>query len=84
MKIRIRSGEQKISLYFPTWMITSKSMVKLWLRVSKKYSAEVPDLPPRAVEALCDELKRIKKVHGSWELVDVCSADCGAQVNITL
>lgn len=83
MKIRIRTGEQRISLYFPTWMITSKSMVKLWLRVSKKYSSEVPDIPPHAIDALCDEMKRIKKTYGTWELVDVQSAG-GKQVKITL
>lgn len=83
MKIRIRSQDHKLSLYFPTWVITSKSMVKLWLRVGKKYSAEVPDIPPRAIDALCDEVKRIKKVYGSWELVDVQSAS-GEQVKITL
>lgn len=83
MKIHICSQKHKLRLYFPTWMITSKSMVKLWLRVSKKYSSEVPDIPPHAIDALCDEMKRIKKTYGTWELVDVQSAG-GEQVKITL
>ena len=83
MKICIQAGEKKFSLYFPTRMLTSKSLVKLWLRIGKKYSEEVPDIPPQAIDALCNELKRIKKTHGSWELVDVQSAQ-GERVKITL
>lgn len=83
MKIKIRSEERSFTVVLPTRMIFSKSILKFGLRIGKKYSAEVPEIPPEAVDALCDEIKRIKKRHGSWELVNVQSAD-GEQVQIIL
>ncbi len=31
--------------------------------MGKRYSDAVPDIPPAAVDALCDEIRRIKKTH---------------------
>lgn len=83
MKIRVQSGQHRFSIVLPTGLIFSKSILKFGLRIGKKYSEEVPDIPPQAIDALCNEIKRIKKQHGSWELVDVQSAG-GEQVRITL
>ena len=35
------------------------------------------DISPEALTALFAEFRRIKKKHGSWELVDIESADGG-------
>ena len=35
------------------------------------------------MHAICEELRRIMKKHGSWELVDFQSAD-GEKIRITL
>lgn len=67
----------------PTRFLFSKGMLKFGLWIGRKYSDEVPDVPPEAVDALCDEIRRIKKSYGSWELVDVQSAD-GERVRIIL
>lgn len=83
MKIRIRSDEHNFSIVLPTRVLFSKSILKFGLRIGKKYSADVPDIPPETVDALCDEIRRIKKKHGSWELVNVQSAG-GEQVQIIL
>lgn len=83
MKIRIRSEEQNMTLVLPTRLIFSKSILKFGLRIGKKYADAVPDIPPQAVDALCDEIRRIKKVHGSWELVNVQSSN-GEQVQVIL
>ena len=83
MKIRIRSYERRFTLILPTRLLLSKGAVKLGLRIGKRCSISVPDIPLKIVDALCDEVKRIKKKHGSWELVDVQSAD-GEQINIRL
>lgn len=83
MRIHIHSDGRKISLILPTQFLFNKGILKFGLRVGKKYSDEVPDIPPEAVDALCDEIKRIKKRYGSWDLVDVRSAD-GEQVHIIL
>lgn len=41
------------------------------------------ELSPQDMKRLFAELRRIKKRYGSWELVEVCSAD-GQRVRITL
>lgn len=83
MKIRIQSDGRDFSILLPTRMLFSKSILRFALRVGRKYSADVPDIPPATVDALCDEIRRIKKKHGSWELVNVQSAG-GEQVQIIL
>jgi hypothetical protein len=41
------------------------------------------NLPDGALPALCDELRRIKKKYGTWDLVEVETAS-GQHVKITL
>lgn len=43
----------------------------------------VKEISPQAMKRLFAEFRRIKKRYGSWELVEVCSAD-GQRVRITL
>lgn len=83
MKICVRSEDRSFAIVLPTRMIFSKDLLKFGLRIGKKYSSEVPDIPPEAINALCEEIKRIKKTHKSWELVDAQSAD-GEHVQIYL
>lgn len=83
MKIRIRSEEQKFTIVLPTRMLFSKTILKFCLRIGKRYSVDMPDFPPEMVDALCDEIRRIKKKHGAWELVNIQSAD-GESVQIIL
>ena len=50
----------------------------------QEITVSVPNtLPEDTVYALCAELRRIKKAHGSWELVNVQSSD-GDSVQIIL
>ncbi len=83
MKIRIRSEEQAFTVLLPTRLLFSKSILKFGLKVGRRYSDAVPNIPPAAVDALCDEIRRIKKTHTSWELVNIQSAD-GEQIQIVL
>ena len=52
-------------------------------RVNQKADAFFDGLSDEAVYALCGELMRIKRKHGSWDLVEVESSD-GMQVLIRL
>lgn len=99
MKIRIRNEDHSFSIAIPTGLIFSKPSVWLYLKLARKYSSRmeqyIPEdaekhvdnflmkLPEEAVYALCDEIRRIKKKYGTWDLVEVCSSR-GDQVNITL
>lgn len=84
MKIQIRGGGHDLNLRFPTWLCFSKTAVWLANHVGRKYAEDaMKDIPPEALEALFAEFRRIKKKHGSWELVNVESS-AGEQVKAIL
>ena len=84
MKIIVKSGEHDIRLGIPTALIFSKGSTFLAEKLGRKYSPEsMVDIPPEAIPALCAELRKIKKKYGTYELVEVESAD-GRYVKITL
>lgn len=93
MKIIVKSKDYRIFLPIPTGFLFSRPMVKLWLgmmRKSQQYidlpeqaGAALWNLPEESVLRLCDELRRLKKQHKNWDLVEVESAS-GEQVLIRL
>ena len=84
MKIQIRSEDTRLTLYLPTNLLFSRGTVWLANHVGRKYAGPALDtIPPQALEALFAELRRIKKKHGHWDLVEVESAD-GKHVRIQL
>lgn len=84
MKILISDGEHNIRLWLPTGMIFSKPGIRLAIGAAQIYAPEaMENISPEAAIALCDELKRIRKKYGSWELVEIRSAD-GEHIRITL
>lgn len=99
MKIQINAGDRKHCIRIPTGMILSKASVWLYIKIGKislsraeRYMPEDIDVsvgslfdkfPEEATYAICDELRRIKKIRGNWELVNVESGD-GTSVKITL
>ena len=78
MKIRIENHKHKRSILLPTNFLLSKSMVKLGVFLIKD-----PEINKEAAYAICEELRRIKKKYGTWELIDLRSVD-GERVTITL
>ena len=75
MRIRIKSDETNLNLVFPTRLIIGRTVVKIAAIIGRRYAAEaMAGIPPEALEILCAELRRIKKKHGAWELVDMESA----------
>ncbi len=83
MKVQIRSRERSLSLSLPTRMLFSKGILKFGLIIGKRHSAAVPDIPPAAIDALCQEIRRIQKTHPNWELVHIHSAD-GKEIRVIL
>ena len=99
MKITVKHSGKNIRLRIPTAMIFGKIPVKLWLKLGnatrKSWSPYLPedtgthltllpwDLPEAAAVAFCGELMRIKRLYGSWKLVELQSAD-GDEVLIEL
>ena len=84
MKIKIRTEKHNISLSFPTGLLTGKFAVNLAEKYGRKHAGKFMDkLPPNALEVLCAELRRIKKLRGELVLVDAVTAD-GQEVHISL
>lgn len=85
MKIKvIASSGPHFTIPFPTALVSSPTVVNLWLKYVRKYAtAEMPELSQEHIHQLCSEIKRIKKTYKTWELVHVESAN-GDLVSITL
>lgn len=84
MRIRVKSGDTNLNLVLPTRLLVGKTVVKLANTIGRRYATDaLKDISPEALEILCAELRRIKKKYGTWELVDVESAD-GETVQIIL
>lgn len=99
MKIQIKGDGHNIVIPVPTGLIFNRISVSLWLKMIRKHSkhsarylpanaeekadAFFEKIPDEAVHALCSEILRAKRKHGSWNLVEVESAG-GEQVLITL
>lgn len=84
MKIIVKTPEHNIRFRLPTSLIFSKGSAFLVEKLGRKFSPEsMVNIPPEAIPKLCDELRRIKKKHGAYELVEVESAE-GEYVQIIL
>lgn len=74
MKIIIKDNDHSLIIPVPTGLIFSKAAVWMYLHFGRLYTNGAVDIPPEAMYALCDEIRRIKRRYGSWELVDVESS----------
>ena len=84
MKILVKSREHDIRLAIPTSWIFGRGSAFLAEKLGRKYAPEsMAGIPPDAIPILCAELRRIKKKYGSYELVELETAD-GQHVKITL
>ncbi len=93
MKIIIKTEDHRVFLPIPTALLVSRPMLRFWLRMMRRSEQYVSlpeqagtalwNLPEESVLQLCDELRRIKRQYGKWDLVEVQSAS-GEQVLIQL
>ena len=84
MKIRIKSKEQNLRISIPTGLVFSPLGARFICRYGLQYAGDaMKDISPEALTALFAEFRRIKKEHGSWELVHVESSD-GELVKVVL
>lgn len=84
MKIIVKSQEHNIRLGFPTAWLFGRGSAFLAEKLGRKYAPEaMGSIPPDAIPILCAELRRIKKKYGSYDLVEVESAE-GDYVKIQL
>ena len=84
MRIRVKSGERSIRLWFPTGLVFNRGTVWLADTVGRKYAGDaMPQISAKDMNKLFAEFRRIKRTYGRWTLVEVESAD-GHRVLIEL
>lgn len=83
MKIQITNQARTFTIPFPTALVFNKASARIGSHYIRRYAPDTAQIPPEALEVLFGELRRIRKKHGNWDLVEVCSSD-GEYVKITL
>ncbi len=88
MRICLKSTNRSFTIPLPTFLLTSHHFLAFGYWVTKKTSGKyspqpMPDIKAAQLKGLCRELRRIKKQHGKYDMVEVCSDD-GQMVRITL
>lgn len=90
MKIYVKGGNCRLKLRIPTVVIFSRPAAWLYWRGIKTSFPEpfqgrfdTQNLSKEGIYTLCQEIRRIKKKHGTYPLVEVNSSD-GDQVQIVL
>ena len=84
MKIHIgRNGSKDVCLALPNAMLFSPALLNLVLRLTSRSGRQLPQIPPAAVNRLCNAVNRFSRENGPWELVRVDTAD-GSTVIITV
>lgn len=83
MKIFVHEGGKKwfLALIFPTRLLYSR-FSRFIVTKAIENQKEV-SIPPKAIEPLFSEIKRMKKKYGKLQLVEVSTND-GTRVSITL
>lgn len=77
MNIHITAEGHDFGISVPDRLIFNKFLLRAALKGS------IPEIPRGADKRLLAELKRIRRLRGSWVLVEVQSAD-GEQVTVTV
>mgnify|MGYP003297795493 CR=1 FL=1 len=80
MIVRITKNGQEQVITLPTKMLLNKFVIRL---AFKNHRTGLNGISRRDSEILLTELERFRQRHGSWDLVEVESAD-GETVIITL
>lgn len=84
MRILVQGGEHDLNIVLPTRMLFSKTVLRLVNVTGRKYAGDALErIPPEFFDVLFAELRHVKKKYGSWDLVDIESAD-GERVLIRL
>ena len=76
MRIRVKSGETNIRIWFPTGLVFNRVTVWLADKVGRKYAGDaMPQISEKDMNKLFAEFRRIKRTYGRWTLVEVETSD---------
>lgn len=80
MKVQIRKGDHEQVIHLPTKMLLNKFVLRM---AFKNRKTNLNGISAEAADVILAELEKVKAKYGSWDLVEVDSAD-GEKVTITL
>lgn len=84
MRIQIKDKSQNRSITIPNGLLLNGITARIAVSAAGKQAPEaIEKIPPHVMNKIFAELKRIRKKHGPWVLVEVSSAS-GEQIEITL
>lgn len=84
MRISVKTEEVSLSIPIPDWLLFGPLGAKTAASALKKYTPEVGQrLTEEALHTLLGALKKARDTYGTWDLVEVFTAD-GVRVKITL
>ena len=84
MKITVKGQSKSIHIRVPTAFVFSKPSAWIAVAQGRKYAGDsFPDISPKDMDRLFAELRRIKRIHPDWCLVEVESTS-GSHIRITL
>lgn len=81
MKIQVTGDGKNIRLSLPDWLVFGKMTVWMAGKAGANYIPE--GIATRDMHILLNELQKAKRIHGSWVLVEMESAD-GEYVKVEL
>ena len=83
MRILVQGNGHNIRIALPTSLVFNRHILRFALGKTRVGGVKLNGLSRQHADALSAEIRRIKKDHGSWTLVEVQSAD-GERVTVTL
>ena len=84
MRIQIRSEGRGFTILLPTGLVLSKLAARMITRTVYKHAADaMKSVEPEKFEMLLQEIGRIRKQYGPWELIEAEDSD-GSYVKIVL
>lgn len=75
MRIEVKGEGHHIHIPIPNWVLFSRLGMKFGLRMLRSTGGFWENLSDRDAQRLFDEMHRMVKKYGHWELIHVESAD---------
>lgn len=73
MKIVIKSSDMKLIILLPTALVLNRLTVSIAAKIIRSREPSIP-VSSNDLKRLIDEIKRYKRIHKNWEVVNIHTA----------
>lgn len=81
MKINIKEGKKRFALAFPNFIVFSRLSSSILKKSSSDVGAEL-NISSKSMRNIRKCIKRMKKIHKNWYIVDVCDGDTSVKIKM--